>query len=156
MSDGSSFYGPLSYQPLWLWLGLLLAVTVAAWYGWLLWPAKPRRLGGHETVVSPARDVEALRAACLAGIAAVEKDADDGTLPMREAHQRLSFLVREFAAAATGLPATSMTLQELRGNGLGHFAAGIAAIYPGEFAPAAGSPVSAAADTARRAVLGWN
>ncbi|MGA8789316.1 MAG: hypothetical protein WB535_10270, partial [Paenarthrobacter sp.] len=42
---------------------------------------------------------------------ATAEDADAGRIPVRDAHQRLSFLVREFAGAATGLPVTSMTLE---------------------------------------------
>ena len=80
----------------------------------------------------------------------------DESVPVRDAHQRLSFLVREFAGAATGLPVTSMTLEELRHQGLDRLAEGIAGIYPNEFARVPVHPVQHSAAVARQVVSGWN
>lgn len=83
-------------------------------------------------------------------------DADAGTVPERDAHQRLSFLVREFAGAATGLSVTSMTLDELRREGFTGLAEGIARIYPSEFSTLPVQPVRHSADIAREVVQEWN
>ena len=156
MQDNAGFYAPLPYQQLWLWLGLVLLLLVACWYGWILWPvrkAAPKTpAGAHGT----SHDLETLRASCLSAIDTVEREADAGRLPGRDAHQRLSLLVREFAGAATGLPATSMTLEDLRRNGLDQFAVGIALIYPNEFAPVVMQSVRDSAKTARQVVQAWN
>ncbi|BCW36566.1 hypothetical protein StoSoilA2_26220 [Arthrobacter sp. StoSoilA2] len=156
MQDNAGFYAPLQYQQLWLWLGLVLLLLVACWYGWILWPdhkATPKTpVGGNRT----PHDLETLRATCLSAIDTLEREADAGRLPGRDAHQRLSLLVREFAGAATGLPATSMTLEELRRNGLDQVAVGIALIYPNEFAPVALQSVRDSARTARQVVQAWN
>jgi hypothetical protein len=124
MQDDSGFYGPLLYQDVWLWLGVVLLVVVAAWYAWLFLPS-PRRA---VTAAAPP-DVEGLRASCLAAIDAVAADVDAGTLGERDAHQRLSFLVRDWA---------------------------VAGIYPAEFAPTTSASIRESADAARRAVLEWN
>nr|WP_306422503.1 hypothetical protein [Paenarthrobacter aurescens] len=133
-------------------MGLLLVLLVAGWFVWLFRPARktlPLR--------KPAPpDVETLRAGCLAAIDATASDVDAGRLPERDAHQRLSFLVREFAGAATGLPVTSMTLDELRLNGFDSLAEGIAGMYPNEFAPSPAQPVQRSADIARQVVQAWN
>ena len=148
----ADFYAPLPYQSIWMWLGILLLVLVAGWYGWLLLPrprvAAPRTPG--------PTSLGTLRSRCLAAIEDTAADADAGRLPEREAHQRLSFLVREFAGAVTGLPVTSMTLDELRGEGLDTLAEGIAGIYPSEFSARHVQPVRHSADLAREVVHAWN
>ncbi|SDW47885.1 hypothetical protein SAMN04487912_10367 [Arthrobacter sp. cf158] len=153
MQDDAGFYAPLHYQQHWLWLGLMLVVLMVVWYLWLLWPTGKKVPVNHRTTVL---DLNALQTACLTHIEATLEDVDAGRLPGRAAHQRLSFLVRNFAAAATGLPVTSMTLEELRHHGLDHLATGIATIYPNEFAPVPIQSVRRSAETARQVVLEWN
>ncbi|MDI2033113.1 hypothetical protein [Paenarthrobacter nitroguajacolicus] len=153
MADDPTFYAPLQYQSLWMWLGIVLIVVVAGWYAWLFRPQRKRLPAGTEAKLP---DVETLRSHCLAAIETTARDADAGRVPEREAHQRLSFLVREFAGAATGLPVTSMTLDELRREGLDGLAEGIAGIYPSEFSAANIMPVQNSAEIARRVVQSWN
>ncbi|BCW59127.1 MULTISPECIES: hypothetical protein [Micrococcaceae] len=153
VQDDAGFYAPLQYQPLWFWTGLLIVLLVVAWYGWIFRPARRKPPAGAEM---PQPDLDALRSACLTAIDATAEDADAGRVPVRDAHQRLSFLVREFAGAATGLPVTSMTLEELRHQGLDRLAEGIAGIYPNEFARVPVHPVQHSAAVARQVVSGWN
>ncbi|MFC8038398.1 hypothetical protein ACFUOZ_03455 [Paenarthrobacter sp. NPDC057355] len=153
MPADSTFYAPLQYQGLWMWLGVLLLVLVAGWYGWLLLPRRAP-VDAHRTSIPT--EVETLRSRCLAAIEDTVADADAGRVPEREAHQRLSFLVREFAGAVTGLPVTSMTLDELRGEGLDGLAEGMAGIYPSEFSARHVRPVRHSADLARQVVRAWN
>lgn len=156
MQDDAGFYAPLQYQQLWLWLGLVLLLLVACWYGWILWPVRKASPKTPASLHGGSQDLETLRAGCLSAIDALEREVDAGRRPGRDAHQRLSLLVREFAGAATGLPATSMTLEELRRNGLDQFAGGIAVIYPNEFAPVATQSVRDSAKTARQVVQAWS
>ncbi|MFK0005997.1 hypothetical protein ACIQTZ_03025 [Paenarthrobacter sp. NPDC090520] len=153
MQDNSGFYGPLSYSQAWLWMGVLVLLVVAAWYVFLFWPRRERTRGTQPVI---PRDLAGLRTSCLQAIDSVVADADAGRLPERAAHQRLSFLVREFAGHATGKPATSMTLDELRRHGLEPFVDGIAGIYPAEFEPVSGRTVQDSAAAARQAVRAWN
>ncbi|MFK0038594.1 hypothetical protein ACIQTW_01975 [Paenarthrobacter sp. NPDC090517] len=157
MQDEAGFYSPLQYQPQWLWLGLVLVLIIGAWYAWIFRPVR-KTVPVYE---DPARqvtvpDLETLRATCLAAIHATALDADAGRLPARDAHQRLSFLVREFAGAATGLPMTYMTLEDLHRHDLKELAAVVAGIYPNEFAPLPVHTVRQSAETARQVVLAWN
>lgn len=153
MPAETTFYAPLQYQAQWMWLGILLLVLVAGWYGWLF---RPRRAPGPAGQTGGQPDLEALRSSCLDAIEATARDADAGRVPVRDAHQRLSFLVREFAGAATALPVTSMTLAELRRQGLHGLADGIAEIYPSEFSAQPIQSVSHSADIARQVVQAWN
>ncbi|MGF6831933.1 hypothetical protein QF015_000082 [Paenarthrobacter sp. TE4293] len=153
MQDDAGFYAPLQYQPHWYWLGLGIVGIVGAWYAWMLWPARKKRTAERQV---PMTDLETLRSACLAAINTTAEDADAGRMAVRDAHQRLSFLVREFAGTATGLPVTSMTLADLRSQGLDGLARGIAQIYPGEFAAVPVHPVRQSAEAARQVVTGWN
>jgi len=158
VQDEAGFYSPLQYQPQWLWLGLVLVLIIGAWYAWILRPVH-KTAAVHEDParqVAEAPDLETLRAACLAAINTTALDADAGRLPERDAHQRLSFLVREFAGAATGLPVTSMTLDDLHRHDLKELAAVMAGIYPNEFAPLPVHTVRQSAETARQVVLAWN
>ena len=136
-----------------MWLGILLIVLVAGWYAWLFRPRRDPVTTGRQT---ERPDLETLRSRCLSAIEATAMDADAGTVPERDAHQRLSFLVREFAGAATGLSVTSMTLDELRREGFTGLAEGIARIYPSEFSTLPVQPVRHSADIAREVVQEWN
>ncbi|WP_159702896.1 hypothetical protein [Arthrobacter sp. 18067] len=153
MQDDDGFYAPLAYQPHWLWLGLVILLAIGGWYAWIFRPARRKPPAGQRP---PQLDLDALRSACLTAINATAEDADAGRMPVRDAHQRLSFLVREFAGAATGLPVTSMTLEDLRRQGLEDLAEGIAGIYPNEFSRVPIHPVGHSAEAARQVVIGWN
>lgn len=156
MQDEAGFYSPLQYQPQWLWLGLLLMVLIGAWYAWILLSGRKKPPARQNVPDLHVRQLETLRAACLSAIDATATAADAGRLPQRDAHQRLSFLVREFAGAATGLPITSMTLEDLHRHEFNDLAAGIAGIYPNEFAPRPVQSVSQSAEAARQVVRAWN
>lgn len=156
MQDEAGFYSPLQYQPQWLWLGLMLVILIGAWYAWILFSDRKKVPVRQDAPVRQVPDLDTLRAACLSAIEATSADADAGRLTERDAHQRLSFLVREFAGAATGLPMTSMTLQDLQRHEFKELAAGIAGIYPNEFAPLPVHSVSQSAEAARQLVLAWN
>ncbi len=153
VQDDPGFYAPLQYQPQWFWAGLLIVLVVGAWYAWIFRPPRRRPPAGQGP---PQQDLDSLRSACLTAINPTAEDADAGRIPVRDAHQRLSFLVREFAGAATGLPVTSMTLEDLRRQGFEELAAGIAGIYPNEFARLPLHPVGHSAEAARQVVIGWN
>lgn len=153
VQDDAGFYAPLQYQPHWLWLGLLLLLIVVGWYVWILRPARRK---ARTRPPKPLPGLDSLRATCLAAIDSTANDSDAGRLPQRDAHQRLSFLVREFAEAASGLSMTSMTLEELRHQGYDELAAGIAGLYPNEFALVPVQSVQHSAEAARQVVRAWN
>ncbi|WP_120522215.1 hypothetical protein [Arthrobacter celericrescens] len=153
MLDDIGFYAPLQYGTHWMWLGLLLLVLLASGLAWLF---RPARTAGTARTTARARDLPSLRARYLAAIDDVVADAGSGRLPQREAHQRLSLLLRRYAGEARGIRATHMTLQELHAYGLGAIAEGVAGMYPAEFAPARPADVEQSAELARRAVRTWS
>ncbi|OFI39455.1 hypothetical protein BIU82_14095 [Arthrobacter sp. SW1] len=151
MQDDLGFYAPLQYGSQWMWLGLVLLAAVIAW---LLRPARQERRAAAPG--TPPADMSTLRSRYLAAIDAVVADAAAGRVPEREAHQRLSLLLRGFAGEVRGVNATHMTLAELRDHGLGAVAEGVAGMYPAEFAAATQSSVERSAALARQAVHTWN
>jgi hypothetical protein len=156
VQDEAGFYSPLQYQPQWLWLGAVLVLLIGAWYVWIFLSGRKKAAAHQNARARQAPDIETLRVTCLSAIDATATDADAGRLPERDAHQRLSFLVREFAGTATGLPLTSMTLEDLHRHEFKDLAAGIAGIYPNEFAPLPVRSVRESAEAARQVVRAWN
>ncbi|MGW9412409.1 hypothetical protein [Arthrobacter cupressi] len=154
MLDDAGFYAPLHYGAQWMWLGILLLVLLAATLAWLFRPARKARPAAKPAGQTP--ELSVLRARYLAAIDAVTADAASGRLPHREAHQRLSLLLRGFAGEVRGIPATHMTAQELRAHGLGTLAEAVAALYPAQFAAAMPAAVEDSAAFARQAVRTWN
>lgn len=155
MQDDTGFYAPLQYGPHWMWLGVLLLAFLAAGLGWHFRHARKSR---PVRTSAPARaaDLPALRARYLAAIDAIVADAGSGRLPQRDAHQRLSLLLRGFAGEARGIRTTHMTLQELHSHGLGPLAEAVAGMYPAAFAAASPAAVEQSAELARRAVRTWS
>lgn len=166
MGDGGRFYGPLPYEPVWLWIGLGLLAAVAAWYVWAL--ASTRRSRRKWQVPGPA-GLPGLQREYLGRIDAVAAAADRGELTARQAHQRLSRLVRIFAHQASGITAHTMTLADLRelarapasGPGASAFAAAgvaeaVAVLYPAEFGVPEAVDARRAVDAAREVVRSWH
>ncbi|MDO6143780.1 hypothetical protein [Paenarthrobacter aurescens] len=156
MQDENGFYSPLQYQPQWFWLGLVMVLLVGLWYAAIFLWGRKKAPARQNAPAHQGPHLERLRSECLQAIDATAEDADAGRLPERDAHQKLSFLVREFAGTAKGLPLTSMTLEELRRHEYNGLAAGIAGIYPSEFAPQPTHTVQESAEAARQVVRAWN
>ena len=146
------FYGPLTYDARWLWIAVALVVLAVAALAWALWPR--RTAAPAVSTPAPARDVERLRRTALQEIARIEGESAAGRLAVRDAHQRLSRVVREFVARASGLPVDRMTLAELEDAALAPVATGVGQLYPGEFG-IADQPLAAAVASARTAVSSW-
>ena len=78
-----------------------------------------------------------------------------GELGIREAHQRLSQLVRFHAYETSGVRAPQMTLADLRENDLTSLGDAVESLYPGAFDRIDRADVAEAAETARRVVRAW-
>lgn len=157
MPDGSGFYPPVQYSPLWALIGLALLVLIAAWITFVLvftrrrkQPAAPadQQSGGPYPV-------EALRVRYLGLIDEVAVAHARGMLDFRQSHQRLSLIVREFAGSARGVRAEYMTLEELRSLQLAPLSATVGELYPGAFSGLETGSVQLAVDRARRLVGEW-
>lgn len=125
------FHGPVDYSHRWAWFALLALALVAAYYVASVWLTRPRP-APPPPPPPPAPD---LRTQHLARIDAIDRAVRSGELPLREGHQRLSEVVREYVERVTSLPATTMSLADLRLRAPRPLVVIIEAVYPPEFAP---------------------
>ena len=156
MPDVNGFYPPTQFSPLWLLLGVIIILAVIGWFVFVLIFTRKRPLRAATSQWNGLpQAVPNLRETYLTLIDEVQRATADGTLDKRDAHQRLSLLVREFAANARGVRAPYMTLEDLRATSLVPLAATVRELYPGAFSADSSESVAEAADRARRLVIEW-
>jgi hypothetical protein len=117
---------PVGYDGPWLLLAVAGLVAVALYYAAVLWLTRPRP-------PRPPRRPDEVD--YLARLDAIEAKVAAGEIGARAAHQQISRVLREYAAAAVGVPATTMTLAELERRGPHRLARIVADLYEPEFAP---------------------
>ena len=161
MPDVDELAPPLQFSnwPLWALLALGIVLVVVAWY--VLIPRIALRAAGRTPPPLPVYQPQRLgpmgaRERALAAIDQVEADATAGVISAREAHLRLSAIVRGFAWDVTAVDARTMTLTELGATGLAPIAEAVGQFYPIAFREEEAVELGAAADTARGAVTAWN
>jgi len=155
MPDGNGFYPPVQYSLLWVLLGVALILLVIGWYVFVLvfTRRKPQPYLAEPLPGFPQGPQ--LQATYLGLVDDVQRAYADGTLDFREAHQRLSLVVREFAAQARGVRAQYMTLEDLRATPLAPLSATVGEIYPGAFSGDDSGSFEVAANRARTLVREW-
>lgn len=135
MVGDAEFTDPVSY-PGWLWwVAIVPPLVVLAWYlGVWLWAHgrfAPRR---SVAPISP-------REAALARLDEIATEFAAGEISLREAHQRISEIVRSYVSAVGTVDARVLDLEQLRVTGPEGVADLVALVYPPEFAPGdEGSP----------------
>lgn len=146
---------PMLYSALWPILGAAAVLLVIAWF--VLIPLLSRLFGrpSKPRTEKPRPFVRRGRDGTLAAIDAVQREALAGEISVREAHLRLSELVRSFASEDRVLDARTMTLTELRANNLTIVADAVAQFYPIAFQEEELTELGAAPDIAREAVHAW-
>jgi hypothetical protein len=150
------FYAPDPYAARWLWVGVGLLALVAAWYAWVWWSTRPRK------VVVPARiapdRMSRLREDYTRQIDLVLARAAAGEISSRRAHQQLSVLVRHFVQEVSGIHAPTMTLTELNATGsrLTPVSEVVGTLYPGEFGPRETATLVGAGAVAKEVVARWS
>jgi hypothetical protein len=147
---------PLLYSALWPILGAVAVLLVVAWF--ILVPLLSRlftRPRPQKTVEQPRPAARGF-AGTLAGIDEVERAALAEEISIREAHLRLSELVRSFASEGRVYDARTMTLTELRDHGMTIVADAVAQFYPIAFQEEELTELGAAPQVAREAVRAWN
>ena len=132
MPVGSELNGPVAYGSAWSLLALVLVAVVVGYYvAVALWargedPEPEQRRGSG---------MDAVRTKHLGELDRIESAVTAGRMPVRVAFHQLSRTVRSFAAEASGVPATSMALAELRADGPARLADAVEAMYAPSFAP---------------------
>ncbi len=146
---------PMLYSALWPILGAAAVLLVIAWF--VLIPLISRLFGRPRTprTEKPKPLVRRGRDGTLAAIDDVQREALAGEITVREAHLRLSELVRSFASEDRVLDARTMTLTELRANNLTTVADAVAQFYPIAFQEEELTELGSAPDIARQAVIAW-
>lgn len=146
---------PMLYSALWWIIGAAAVLLVIAWF--VLIPVISRLLG-RPRKPKPAKLAPLVRRGrdgTLAAIDEVQREALAGEITVREAHLRLSELVRSFASEDRLLDARTMTLAELRAANLTTVADAVAQFYPIAFQEEELTELGPAPEVARQAVHAW-
>jgi hypothetical protein len=153
----AEFYPPMTYSSLWTAIGVVIVTAVLGW-GLVIWAqTRPARVE-PEAELPPGWWLARLKAGYVERIDEIARRHDAGELSPRRAHQELSVAVREFVHEASGAPAPTMTLAELRRSGdpsLVPVSDVVRGLYPVEFGPDRAGSVRAAAGAAREVVARW-
>lgn len=153
MPGADEFSGPVDYASHWLWWAVAAFAVVALFYlVVLVWSL----LGGPKAdrpVTLPTA-----RTRALGELDRIGHQVHAGQLTERIGYQQMSVVVRDFVSDASGLPARSMALADLRAAGVPHLAETIALMYPPEFSPSASGDESlqATLNRARGLVTSWS
>ncbi|MCU1407325.1 MAG: hypothetical protein JWQ43_3628 [Glaciihabitans sp.] len=154
MPGDNGFFPPVQYSPLWAILAVLLLVLVAAWL--ILVPVLTRARPVLTDAQARAAMAPVIRARYVEAIDRIAYAHDREGMSSREAHQRLSALVRAYVHESSGYPASAMTLSELRQLGLPGLTGAVERFYPAEFgATSTNGGVAAAVEDARHVVMDW-
>ncbi|SEC07045.1 hypothetical protein SAMN04489806_2514 [Paramicrobacterium humi] len=152
MPGDNGYYDPVGYSPGWTWLAIAIIALVVAWF-LFLWLSGPRR---RRTVAPPVLTTEQVTQRYLGLVDEVEAAYASGDLSAREAHLKLSAILRLCAAERSGVPGSVMTLAELSEADVPLPPHTVAHYYPAEFAAGGDGDVETAAALAREAVIPWN
>jgi hypothetical protein len=150
----NGFFPPVQYSPWWAALAIALLLLVAAWL--ILVPLLTRARPVVTEAEARAAMAPVVRARYVEAIDRIAYAHEREGMSSREAHQRLSGLVRAYVHESSGYPASAMTLAELRQIGLADLTGAVERFYPAEFGAsgAAGSVADAVRD-ARHVVVDW-
>jgi hypothetical protein len=128
---------PVDYSAAWVVVAGVLVAAVLLWNLSVLWWGRPPA-GRRPTPARPA-DVDEVRRAHLDRLDLIEARVRDGSLDLRTAFQQLSATARSFVHEVSDVPATYLTLSELRAAEVPVVVAALDLIYPPEFAPEIGA-----------------
>lgn len=147
---------PMLYFWLWPVLGAVAVLLIVAWF--VLVPLLSRLLTRKRppAVVTRPRPAARGYAGTMAEIDEVERAALADEISVREAHLRLSELVRSYASEGRMYDARTMTLTELRDNGMLIVAQAVAQFYPIAFQEEELTELGPAPQIAREAVRAWS
>ena len=125
------FHGPVAYADRWIWFAVLALLLVALCYVAVVWFTREPPPPPPPPPPAPPD----IRREHLTRIDAVEEAVRSGGSTARDGHQQLSEIVRSYVETITPLPASTMTLADLRRHAPRALADLIAVMYPPEFAP---------------------
>lgn len=153
----ADFYPPMTYSPVWLYLGVVILTAIVGW-ALVIWAQTRPGRTSRQPEPPPGWRMTRLKGDYLARIDEIVRLADAGEIDTRRAHQELSVVLRQFVQEASGINAPTMTLVELghsRYPALGPVTEVVRSIYPVEFGPERDTSVYQAASYGREVVARW-
>ena len=158
MQDAKELLPLIGYQWQWIVIGSVLIVASIGWVVFIFWHTR-HRVRKTVATIAPQKlagvDLAKLQKKYLGLIDRIAEDAGARTITIRQAHQKLSLLVRLFAFEATGYPAQVMTLSDLENGKFPALQKTITAYYPLEFAALETQEVTVAVSLAKEMVSSW-
>jgi len=145
----------VGYSAVWPILGALLVVVVALYYALSYLLTRPRPVRQPAAIPAPPVSVPQLQSQYLARVDEVADRFRRGELTPRRAHARLSLVVREFAAEASGVEADRMTLAQLRATRLVGTTNAVAEYYPQVFGVDDPRTIDHGVHAAREVIRRW-
>ncbi|WP_165069055.1 hypothetical protein [Marisediminicola senii] len=158
LSASGTLFPPVTYSPWWTVLAIGILLLIATFVVVVLVMTRTPPPEPHTGDASWIPDIrpEEVREKYLALIADVDDAHRRGELDAREAHQRLSMLLRFFAYESRGIRAPQMTLADLREARVTPLSEAVARLYPDSFAEVLTGSVTEATAMAKRVVHTWN
>lgn len=144
---------PVEYSPAWLTVGIALLIAIALFYLLVWWFTRAPRSKPRVTAPAPAGYDPA---PYLARIDTIAAQVQAREISERDGYTELSRTVRDAVSEATGIPADTMTLHDLRHTPLRHTSDTVAYFYPGQFGPMPDYDYARALQLAREVLHGWN
>ncbi len=136
MNYSVSLEDPFHYALLWIWWGLALIA-----FGLLvLWLTKMVKAGKFAPITDKIkRFIRDLilgrhRARAVRAMDLIAAEYDAGKIDVREAHQRLSMVIRSFVQEVTGIRTDAYTFMDIQQMGNKHLTQMVALLYVPEFA----------------------
>ncbi|GAB2521309.1 hypothetical protein [Paramicrobacterium agarici] len=149
MVGDNGYYDPVGYHPMWLWIACGIVALVLLWYI-AVWFYPRARAPQRRPVVK--RAPEEIVPHYLRLIDEIESANASGELSLREAHLKLSVLVRLFGEERSGTSFSTMTLSDLTEGNHAHIAHAVASYYPFEFGTAPSGDLAPSLQRAREVV----
>ncbi len=109
-------YGLTTYAVIWLIIGLILLVAIAAWYGAVFWLTRKKpvsSIADLKLLTSPL-DLNALKAKYIKIVDEYYLQYEQHEVSRRALHRNLSIAVRYFVYEANHFPAPNLTLYDIR------------------------------------------
>lgn len=156
MSDASTtFYGPITYSPVWIFVGILLLAIAAVIIFLIIYVTRKKDIKTIDTLKINAPKVinmNVLRDKYLKMIDASVERYERRQIKASQCHQQLSLIVRLFFYEAMGFHADIMTLNDLKKTNYKKLAELVDSYYPDEFDTLEQGSVASAAENARKIV----
>lgn len=149
----------MSYEPIWLAVGLLLLTLIVAWYSWVFYSTRHKKQRTLATLTPKPYtppDIGGLKQKYLQLINEVEVAHQSKEMSARVVHQRLSYLLRMFVYETRGHRVDTLTLADLQKTRYEQLTKAIERYYLPEFTKVKQGDVPSALVLAREVIQQWN